>query len=356
LADKKVGDPDFGVNATASSNLAVGFSAGGNCTVTGAQVHLTGAGTCTITASQDGDANTNAAAPVARTFSIGKADQQISFDVLANKTVGDADFTVIATASSNLAVSLSALGSCTLNGNQIHLTGAGQCEVTASQNGDANTSAAVPVARTFSIGKADQQITFEALANKTIGDADFGINATASSNLPVAFSAGGNCTVTGGQIHLTGAGTCTITASQDGDANVNAAAPVARMFSIGKADQQITFDALTNKTIGDGDFGISATASSHLAVVFSAGGNCTVTGAQVHSPARERARLLLRRMATRIRTLRLRWRERSQLAKQISKSRSGALADKKFGDADFGISATASSNLAVAFSAAVTAR
>ena len=352
LADKKVGDPDFGVNATSSSNLAVGFSAGGNCTVTGAQVHLTGAGTCTITASQDGDANTNAAAPVARTFSIGKTDQQISFDVLANKTVGDADFTVIATASSNLAVTFSALGSCTLNGNQLHLTGAGQCEVTASQNGDANTNAAVPVARTFSIGKADQQITFEALANKTIGDGDFGINATASSNLPVAFSAGGNCTVTGGQIHLTGAGTCTITAAQDGDANTNAAAPVARTFSIGKVDQQITFDALADKKFGDADFGVVATASSNLAVAFSAGGNCTVTGAQVHVTGAGLCTITASQDGDANVNAAAPVARNFSIGKSDQQITFEVLADKKFGDADFGLIAAASSSLAVSLAAA----
>ena len=203
---------------TASSNLTVSFAAGGNCTVNGNQVHLTGAGACTITASQDGDANINAAAPVARTFSIGKADQQITFDALGDRKFGDADFSVIATASSNLAVSFAATGNCTLNGNQIHLTGAGQCTITASQDGDANINAAAPVARTFSIGKADQQITFAALADKKFGDADFNVAATASSNLAVSFAAGGNCTLTGIQVHLTGAGQCTITASQDGNA------------------------------------------------------------------------------------------------------------------------------------------
>jgi hypothetical protein len=64
----------------------------------------------TVTASQDGDANTNAAAPVVRTFSIAKSDQQINFEALADKKFGDADFNVTATASSNLAVSLTVAG------------------------------------------------------------------------------------------------------------------------------------------------------------------------------------------------------------------------------------------------------
>mgnify|MGYP003694636287 CR=1 FL=1 len=141
-----------------------------------------------------------------------------------------------------------ASGNCTLTGNQVHLTGAGPCTITASQDGNANINAAAPVARAFSIGKADQQITFAALADKKFGDADFNIAGTASSNLAVSFAAGGNCTLNGNQVHLTGAGQCTITASQDGDANINAAAPVARTFTIGKADQQITFAALPNKS------------------------------------------------------------------------------------------------------------
>src|SRR6185295_16476424 len=171
--DRKFGDADFDVTAAASSNLAVSLTVAGNCTLAGNQVHLTGAGQCTITASQDGDANTNAAAPVARGFSIGKSDQQITFEALADKKFGDADFALTATASSNLLVTLGATGNCSLNGAQIHLPGAGQCTITASQDGDANTNAAAPVARTFSIGKADQQITFETLADKKFGDADF---------------------------------------------------------------------------------------------------------------------------------------------------------------------------------------
>ena len=43
---------DFAVSATATSNLAVSFTATGSCAVTGSTVHLTGAGSCTITAHQ----------------------------------------------------------------------------------------------------------------------------------------------------------------------------------------------------------------------------------------------------------------------------------------------------------------
>src|SRR5437763_15289565 len=76
---------------------------------------------------------------------------------------------------------------------------------------------------TLTVTKANQTINFGALATKTYGGADFTVSATASSNLAVSFAASGNCTVTGNSVHLTGAGSCTITASQSGDANYNAA-------------------------------------------------------------------------------------------------------------------------------------
>ncbi len=351
LPNRTVGDPDFNVSATASSNLAVSFSASGNCTIAGTQVHITGGGACTITASQDGNTNYNPATPVGRAFSIGKANQQITLAALADKKVGDADFNIDATTSSNLTVALAASGTCTINGSTVHLTGAGQCTVTASQDGNADYNPAAPVAKTFTIGKAGQQITFEPLTNKTFGDADFNVHATSSSQLAVTFSATGNCTVAGTLVHLTGAGQCSITALQDGNADYNSAAPLARPFSIGKADQQIDFPTPADKKFGDADFDLNATASSALTVVLTATGNCSVNGTRVHingagqcavtasqdgnadyNPANPVARTFA-------------------IAKADQQIAFDALADKKFGDADFGISATASSNLVVGFSA-----
>ncbi|HEX3083613.1 MAG TPA: DUF4214 domain-containing protein, partial [Pyrinomonadaceae bacterium] len=270
------------VSATTSSQLTVGLSATGNCSVSGTRVHLIGAGQCTITAAQDGNSDYNAATPVTRTLAVAKADQQITFAALADKKVGDADFNVEAKASSNLLVGLSATGSCTLSGPTVHLTGAGQCTITAAQDGNSDYSPAASVVRTFSIGKADQQIAFDDLPGKTVGDADFNVNVTVSSGLAVSLAAAGNCTITGTQVHLTGAGACTVTASQDGNADYNPAPAVARRFAIAKADQQITFEALADKKVGDADFDVNAKASSNLVVQLTASGDCTLNGSQVH--------------------------------------------------------------------------
>jgi hypothetical protein len=106
-----------------------------------------------VTASQPGDTNFAAAALVSQTFAIAKASQTITFGALADKTYGAADFTVTATASSGLAVSFTAGGSCAVVGATVHLTGAGSCAVTGSQPGDANYSAASDVTRSFAIAR-----------------------------------------------------------------------------------------------------------------------------------------------------------------------------------------------------------
>jgi hypothetical protein len=102
---------------------------------------------------------------------------------------------------------------------------------------------------TLTIGKASQTITFGSLADKTVGDADFTVSATASSGLPVSFSATGDCTVTGDLVSLTGAGSCTITASQSGDANYNPAPEVKQSFAIlAPASGGIDLYAVTGET------------------------------------------------------------------------------------------------------------
>src|SRR6185436_17615397 len=117
------------------------------------------------------------------------------------------------------------------------------------------------------INKADQTITFVALADKTFGDGEFDPGATASSGLAVSYATGATdqCMIVSGKVHITGAGSCTVTASQGGNGNYNAAPDVSRSFAIAKANQTITFAALADKTFGDGDFDPGATASSGLA-------------------------------------------------------------------------------------------
>jgi hypothetical protein len=352
LADKSYGDPDFTVSATASSGLAVSFAVSGSCAISGDLISITGAGSCTVTASQAGDANYNAAPDVEQSFNIDKLGQTIDFDPLADKTYGDADFTVIATASSGLPVSFSASGNCEVNGDLVSITGAGSCTITASQAGDEVYAAAADVEQTFGIAKADQTIDFGALADATYGDADFTVSASASSGLPVSYSASGNCEVNGDLVSITGAGDCTITASQAGDDNYNAADDVEQTFNIAKADQTITFDALADKAYGAPDFTVSASASSGLPVSFSASGNCTVTGDLVSLGEPGDCTITASQEGDDNYNAAADVEQSFTIGKLDQTIDFGPLADKTYGDADFTVSATASSGLAVSFAAA----
>jgi hypothetical protein len=89
--------------------------------------------------------------------------------------------------------------------------------------------------------KQNQTISFAPLPNKTVGDAPFALSATASSGLPVTFTASGKCSVNGNLVTLIGAGSCAITAHQTGDSQYNAAADVARSFQISGSAQNEGF-------------------------------------------------------------------------------------------------------------------
>jgi hypothetical protein len=137
----------------------------------------------------------------------------------------------------------------------------------ASFAGD-NIYAANASSADLTVNKADQTIAFGALANKTFGDSDFSLSAAASSGLSVSFTVSGQCAIAGSTVHITGAGSCTATASQGGDGNYNPAPAVPQSFSINMANQDINFPAIPNHTVGDAPFSISATASSGLPITF----------------------------------------------------------------------------------------
>ncbi|HEY7107415.1 MAG TPA: MBG domain-containing protein [Acidimicrobiia bacterium] len=97
------------------------------------------------------------------------SSQTITFGALANRTYGNAPFTVSATASSGLPVTFSTTtpAVCTssgTNGSTITIVGAGTCSVNANQAGNASFSAAPTVTRSFTVAKAPLTVTAD---NKT---------------------------------------------------------------------------------------------------------------------------------------------------------------------------------------------
>ena len=84
--------------------------------------------------------------------------QTITFEI-ADQVYGALPFSAGATASSDLPVSLSATGECTVAGSRVTITAAGACTITAQQAGNADYQPAEDVVRSFNIAKAPAVIT-----------------------------------------------------------------------------------------------------------------------------------------------------------------------------------------------------
>src|SRR5215211_3229480 len=250
LGGKTYGDPNFNVSATASSGLPVSFAASGACTISGSTVSITGAGSCDITASQAGDASYNPAPNVVQSFLVAKKQATVALGDLHQVYNGDPRPVSVSTTPTGLNVGV------TYNGSTTAPTNAGSYNVVATINEDNYQGGSTG---TLVVDKADQTITFVGPSNKTFGDADFGVSATATSGLPVSFEASGNCTVTGSTVHITGAGSCTVTAKQGGNGNYNAAPDVARTFTIAKAPVDVTLHDLGPYTYDNTAHSASAT-------------------------------------------------------------------------------------------------
>ncbi len=120
-------------------------------------------------------------------------------------------------------------------GGLIHLVGPGVTIITASQNGNATYIAAVPVPITFTV-QQNQNITLPAIPAKTICDADFSANASSNNaTIPITYSSSNLAVATisaQGLIHITGAGTTTITANQAGNALYTPANPQSQVLTV----------------------------------------------------------------------------------------------------------------------------
>lgn len=135
-----------------------------------------------ITAHYEGDSTSATSTALVLTQVVNKADQTINFGPLAGKTFGDPDFTVSATAFSNLAVTFSIVsGPATISGNTVHITGAGFVTVRASQAGDDSYNPA-DADQSFEVAKATPTITWNNPADIVYGTAlsSTQLNATAS--------------------------------------------------------------------------------------------------------------------------------------------------------------------------------
>jgi glycosidase len=108
----------------------------------------------------------------------------------------------------------------------------------------------------LSVAKADQTVTLSGVPASITAPQSFTVSASASSGLPVSLSVSGSCSLSGTTVTTSGAGTCIVTASQDGDDNYNQAASVSQSATV---TEQVTNAAVSPvlecvATNGDGSY------------------------------------------------------------------------------------------------------
>ncbi len=261
----------FSVAATGAAPLHYQWRFGGvningatNATLTLVNIRSVDGGDYTVLVTNPASALISDAARL----SVAKLEQTIAFDAIGAKTFGDAPFPLTAAASSSLPVSFSIVsGPATIAGNTVTIHGAGLVTVRAAQPGNDQYSAAPNVDQSILVNKASQSIVFPTIGSRIFGTSPFTITATANSGLPVGFLVvSGPAALQGNQLTLTNPGIVAVRAFQPGDLNYLPATDVEQSFLVEKAGQAIAFSPISNRSIIDPPFIISATASSGLPV------------------------------------------------------------------------------------------
>jgi hypothetical protein len=166
-------------------------------------------------------------------------------------------------------------GTATFSSSNLNVVGSPH-QVTAVYGGDSTYAPSTSLAVSQTVTKGSQTVSFTSTAPgaATVGGATYTPTATATSGLTVVLtidsSAAAVCSISGGVVSFTAAGTCLIDANQSGDTNYSAATQVQQSFAVGKGSQTITIGALpTGVAIGSQGKVVSAAATSGLAVTYS---------------------------------------------------------------------------------------
>ena len=170
----------------------------------------------TITYSYAGDTDFAPATDTSTTLTVTQQAQTIAFTGAPETAVYNSSFPVSATATSGLAVTITASGACSINGTTVTMiSGTGTCQLAANQAGNADYSPAPQQAASVTAEKASTTTTITSnTPNPSVTGQAVTIsvsvtgNGTPTGSVQVSASTGESCTVTS----LTaGAGSCQIT-------------------------------------------------------------------------------------------------------------------------------------------------
>jgi uncharacterized repeat protein (TIGR03803 family) len=207
-----------------------------------------------------------------------KSDQTISFDPLPNKTYGDLEFTLNATASSGLGISYVSSDPtiALINGTSVTILKAGEVTIIAQQAGDGATNAAQSVEQILRIDKANAIVTAD---NQTRMYNSLNPNLTFQYS---GFVGSDNANhidspplISCDAIQTSIPGNYSIILSGGSDDNYLLTL-INSTLIITKAEQLTVFQEVPDKVIGDRDFQLNASTSSGLAISYTSNSNKVV--------------------------------------------------------------------------------
>ena len=146
----------------------------------------------------------------------------ITFASLARATYGDQDIALSISATAGVTtVSTSTPAICSLaNNTAVHIITSGICKITASNPGDATHKPARDVIRSFTIAKAANVLTISDFSFLSLSHPTADLVTTQKTGITLLTSLTTRyCTISGDRVTAIKAGTCTIRASNTGDAN-----------------------------------------------------------------------------------------------------------------------------------------
>ena len=233
LASVTYGDPAMVLSATSTSTLPVSFAANGSCSIVNGALRSTGAGSCSVTATQAGNTNYHAATPVTKTIVVNPAVLRVMAanatriygtanpaftDTITGFVNGDAPTLVKgAAANSTTATATSPVGSYLITPSPGTLS--------------APNYSFIFIPGNLSITASPQTITFT-MPTAVSANSQLILNGTGgASGNPVTYTVTGPATVSGNTLTITGPGNLTVTANQAGNTNYQAATPVTRAFT-----------------------------------------------------------------------------------------------------------------------------
>jgi mono/diheme cytochrome c family protein len=199
------------LSATATSGLTVTFASDTTdvCTVSGTQLQLLSTGVCSVTASQVGNGDYNAASSVSRGFTVSQATQTINFPAQtpgSRSFVASSTFAIspTATATSGLTVLYSSTTTsiCTVALNTVTMVAPGTCTIATNQSGNANFQAATQVTRNVSLNATAPGAPV--IGTATGGNGQATVNFTAPTNNGGSAITGYTATCTPGSISANG--------------------------------------------------------------------------------------------------------------------------------------------------------